>query len=156
MLPHRARNVSSPRRNLRESRELIIVTLANLAEACFLKIPMRAMTAEETMASMRKALPAETELNIVELPKTSVPAGQLEFPLAGLEPAGPTARGTRVWRGSARYGETLRMPIWARVTVARKYLAVVAAKDLPLNVPVESAALRLETVSPSRSIRASV
>jgi flagella basal body P-ring formation protein FlgA len=122
------------------------ITVTDPVQVCF-EIPMRAMTAEETMASMRKALPSETELTIVELPGTSVPAGQLEFPLAGLEPAAPMARGMRLWRGSARYGETLRMPIWARVTVMRKHVAVVAVKDLPLNVPVESAALRLDTVS---------
>ncbi len=108
---------------------------------------MRAMTAEEIMASMLKALPPGAELTIVELPKVSVPAGELEFLLSGLEPAAPSARSIRVWRGSARYGETLRVPIWARVTVVRKYVAVIAAKDLPPNLPVDTVALRLETVS---------
>jgi flagella basal body P-ring formation protein FlgA len=122
------------------------LTLTNPVEVCF-EIPMRLMTADETMASMRAALPPDTELAIVELPTTSIPAGRLEFPLAGLEHSGPTTHGSRVWHGSARYGETLRMPIWARVTVQRKYVAVVAIKDLALNVPVELASLRLEPVS---------
>jgi flagella basal body P-ring formation protein FlgA len=39
------------------------------------------------------------------------------------------------------------MPIWARVTVERKHLAVVAGKDLPLNLLIDPASLRLETVS---------
>jgi flagella basal body P-ring formation protein FlgA len=122
------------------------VTLTNPVEVCF-AIPMRVMTADETMASMRQALPSGTELTIVELPKTNIPAGELEFLLPGLEPGGPSAHGTRVWRGSARYGETLRMPVWARVTVQRQCVAVVAVRDLPLNVPVEPASLRLESVS---------
>jgi flagella basal body P-ring formation protein FlgA len=39
------------------------------------------------------------------------------------------------------------MPVWARVTVERKRLAVVAGKDLPPNVPIAPGSLRLETVS---------
>jgi flagella basal body P-ring formation protein FlgA len=119
------------------------VNLPDPVEVCF-EIPMRPLTEEETLASMRRALPPETQLTIVELPKTSIPAGRLEFVLSGLEPA---ARGSRVWRGSVRYGDTLRMPVWARVTVQRKSMVVVAAKDLALNVPIDPAWLRLETVS---------
>jgi len=119
------------------------ITLSNPAEVCF-EIPMRPMTEAETKEAMLRSLPAGTELTIVELPKTNVPAGRLEFLLAGLE---RSANGARLWHGSARYGETLRMPIWARVTVERKYVAVVAGKDLPLNVPIDPNSLRMETVS---------
>jgi len=119
------------------------VNLPDPVEVCF-EIPMRPMTAEETLASMRRTLPPEAELSIVELPKTNIPAGILEFPLTGLE---PSARGARIWRGSVRYAETLRMPVWARVTVERKYAAVVAARDLATNVAIDPAWLRLETVS---------
>jgi flagella basal body P-ring formation protein FlgA len=38
------------------------------------------------------------------------------------------------------------MPVWARVSVQRKYVAVIAGKDLPLNVPIDHDSLRLETV----------
>jgi flagella basal body P-ring formation protein FlgA len=113
------------------------------AEVCF-EIPMRPMNAEETLESMRRALPPEAELSVVELPKTNIPVGKLDFPLSGLE---PNARGGRVWRGSVRYGDTLRMPIWARVTVQRKYVAVVAAKDLPLNEPIDPSSLRMQPVT---------
>jgi flagella basal body P-ring formation protein FlgA len=113
------------------------------SEVCF-EIPMRPMTADETLDTMRKVLPPEAELSIVELPKTNIPVGRLEFPLNGLEPA---AHGARVWRGSVRYSETLRMPVWARVSVQRRYVAVVAAKDLPLNEPIDPSSLHLETVT---------
>jgi flagella basal body P-ring formation protein FlgA len=39
------------------------------------------------------------------------------------------------------------MPIWARVTVQRKYVAVVAAKDLPLNEPIDPSSLRMQPVT---------
>jgi flagella basal body P-ring formation protein FlgA len=119
------------------------VTLADPADVCF-ELPLRAMTAEETLESMRHALPADAELNIVELPKANIPAGRIEFPLSGLE---PPSRGSRIWRGSIRYGETLRMSVWARVTVMKKSVVVVAGKELPMNMPIDPASLRLETVS---------
>jgi len=119
------------------------LTLTNPAEVCF-EIPMRSMTEAETKEAMLRSLPTGTDLTIVELPKTNVPAGRLEFALAGLEPA---SKGTRLWRGSVRYGETLKMPVWARVTVQRRYVAVVAGKDLPLNVPIDPSSLRLEAIS---------
>ncbi len=119
------------------------VTLDRPLEVCF-EIPMRALAADDALESMRRVLPPDTELAVVELPKTGIPAGRLEFPLTGLEPA---ARGARVWRGFVRYGDTLRMPVWARVTVQRRVVAVVAAKDLALNAPLDRAALRVESVA---------
>jgi flagella basal body P-ring formation protein FlgA len=120
------------------------VTLtASPSDVCF-EIPLHALTEEETRDAMRLVLPAGTELTIVDLPKIGVPAGRLEFPLTSLEPA---ARGARVWRGFVHYGETLRMPVQARVTVQRKLVAVVASKDLPSNTRLDAASVRLESVS---------
>jgi len=122
------------------------VALMNPAEVCF-EIPMRAMNEAETKEAMLRSLPAGADLTIVELSQSSVPAGRLEFALAGLEPMSPASHGARLWRGSVRYGETLRMPVWARVTVQRRTVAVVTGKDLPLNVPIDASVLRLETVA---------
>jgi flagella basal body P-ring formation protein FlgA len=118
------------------------VTLESPSEVCF-EISMRAMEAEETLAAMRSVLPPNTELSLVELPKTSVPAGRLEFALAGLE---PDSRGSRVWRGFVRYGATLRAPVQVRVTVQRKVVAVIAARDLPANTTLDATNLRLQPV----------
>jgi flagella basal body P-ring formation protein FlgA len=119
------------------------VVLDSPAEVCF-EIPMRVLDADETAAAMRRVLPADAELSLVELPKTSIPSGRLEFALAGLE---PESGGSRVWRGFVRYGATLRMPVWARVTVQRRILAVVAVSDVPANTALDSTNLRLQSVA---------
>jgi flagella basal body P-ring formation protein FlgA len=119
------------------------INASNPAEVCF-EIPMRQIEDTDVLSSMRRSLTADVELSLVELPKTTVPAGRVEFPLSGLE---PEAKGVRIWRGYVGYGETLRMRIWARVKVCRRVQAVVAAADLALNVPIGAAHLRLETVS---------
>jgi flagella basal body P-ring formation protein FlgA len=112
-------------------------------EVCF-EIPMHEIEDTDVLSSMRRSLTADAELSLVELPRTAVPVGRLEFPLTGLEPA---VKGTRIWRGFVTYGETLRMRIWARVDVCRRVEAVVAVSDLALNVPIDAAHLRVETVS---------
>ena len=112
-------------------------------EVCF-EIPMHEIEDTDVLSSMRRSLTADVELTLVELPRTAVPVGRLEFPLAGLEPA---VKGTRIWRGFVSYGETLRMRVWARVDVRRRLEAVVAISDLALNVPIDAAHLRVETVT---------
>jgi flagella basal body P-ring formation protein FlgA len=112
-------------------------------EVCF-GIPMHEIEDTDVLSSMRRSLTADAELSLVELPRTSVPVGRVEFPLTGLEPA---VKGTRIWRGFVAYGETLRMKIWARVNVCRRVEAVIAVSDLALNVTIDAAHLRLETVS---------
>jgi len=112
-------------------------------EVCF-EIAMHEIEDTDVLSSMRRSLTADVELNLVELPRTTVPVGRLEFPLTGLE---PTVKGTRIWRGFVTYGETLRMRIWARVDISRRVEAVVAVSDLALNLPIDAAHLRLETVS---------
>ncbi len=112
-------------------------------EVCF-EIPMHEIEDTDVLSSMRRSLTADAELSLVELPRTAVPVGRMEFPLTGLEPA---VKGTRIWRGFVTYGETLRMKIWARVEVGRRVEAVVAISDLALNVPIDAAHLRVETVS---------
>jgi flagella basal body P-ring formation protein FlgA len=119
------------------------IQAGNPDEVCF-EIPMREIEDTDVLSSMRRSLAADAELSLVELPRTAVPPGRIEFPLSGLE---PEIGGVRLWRGYVEYGETLRMKIWARVKVCRRVEAVVAATDLPLNVPIVAAHLRVETVS---------
>jgi flagella basal body P-ring formation protein FlgA len=119
------------------------VALTKGVEVCF-EIPMHPLDENAVRTSMRLALPADADLSILETPAMSVPAGALEFPLSGLE---PPAQNGRIWRGSVRYGETLRMKIWARVSVERRVAAVVAASDLALNTPIEARHVRLGIAS---------
>jgi flagella basal body P-ring formation protein FlgA len=114
------------------------------AEICF-ELPMRQIAEEEVTAAMRSSLPADATLRIVELAKTEVPAGQIEFPIEGLEPAPPATPGTQLWRGYDKYAETRKVAIWARVSVTVRFTAVIAEKDLSANAVINSAALRIET-----------
>jgi flagella basal body P-ring formation protein FlgA len=122
------------------------MTSAAVREACF-EIPMRPISKEDLSASMRRALPTDVDLTLIEVPQGDFPAGSFEFPLTTLEPAVPGAGAVRMWRGSIRYGDTLRARIWARVDVRRPFSAVVAATYIPRNAAVTASQLRLATVS---------
>lgn len=130
------------------SDELSRVLKANHLEAgspeelCF-EVPVHDLDATEALARMRQALP-NADVKIVELSKTPVPPGTLEFPLSALEAAAGGHAETRLWRGFVRYSETKRAPVWARVTISQTVMAVVAARDLPANTAIEATALRLE------------
>jgi flagella basal body P-ring formation protein FlgA len=119
------------------------IPLTNPADVCF-EVPMQQIREEDVVAAMRRALPAGAALKIVELAKPDVPAGQLEFPVAGLEPSTPSAPGTQLWRGYVKYAETRKAAYWARVEVTASFTAVVAIKDLPLNKAIDAASLRTE------------
>ncbi len=114
------------------------------ALVCF-ELPMRRITDEETAAAMRPSLPANAELKVIELPKIELPAGQIEFPIEGLEPASPASPGVQLWRGDVRYAGTLKTPIEARVAINARFDAVVAIRDLPANSIVTAASLRIES-----------
>jgi flagella basal body P-ring formation protein FlgA len=79
--------------------------------------------------AMRAALaPAAARIEIVEYNRRPVPAGDYEFPANALmSPA--FGRDTALWNGAVRY-EGGRYPIWARVRVAVREAAVVAATAL--------------------------
>jgi len=125
------------------------IEVADPADICF-DLPLRQIRAEDAIAAMRSALPREmqsqlADLKIVELEDVQVPAGELEFPLDGLEPPGPAAPGTQLWRGYVKYAETRKAPYWARVSASMSYPVVVASRDLPVNSPIATASLRVET-----------
>jgi len=124
------------------------VKLENPADICF-ELPMRHVREEDAEAAMRRSLPAAAELRIIELAQSDVPAGQLEFPLEGLEPAPPSAPGAQpwpqLWRGYVKYADTRRAPFWARVSILVNYTAVIASRDLPLNAVVDAALLHIES-----------
>jgi flagella basal body P-ring formation protein FlgA len=111
---------------------------------CF-ELPMLHLKEEDVALAMRRSLPPNATLRIVEMAGFDVPVGALEFPLEGLEPLSPVNRGVQLWRGSVKYAETRQLAFWARVELAVQYLAVVAGKDLPPNVPISADSVRVET-----------
>lgn len=110
--------------------------IENPADLCF-ELPVSLLSEIDVIASMRRVLPPGSALKVLELQSTAVPAGNLEFSLAGLESSG-------LWRGHIQYAETKQSPVWARVAIAVTYSVVVAATDLPADTAIPADALRLE------------
>jgi flagella basal body P-ring formation protein FlgA len=123
------------------------IELSDPVEACF-EVPLAPIDAGEALREMRRALPG-ADIALVELSKSLVPAGSLEFPVTGLEApavAEPSIEPRiQLWRGYVRYTSTRKMPVWARVSVSRTLTAVVADRDLVANTPIPADALRIET-----------
>jgi flagella basal body P-ring formation protein FlgA len=113
-------------------------------DICF-ELPMLRLKEEDVAAAMRRSLPREAILKIVELAKFDIPAGLLEFPIEGLEPRAPASQGVQFWRGHVKYAETRQASVWARVAVTVQYQAVVAGQDLPQDNPIGARSLRMES-----------
>ena len=119
---------------------------AEYGDVCF-ELPMHHLTEEDATAAMRRSLPAEAVLKIVELQSLDIPAGMLEFPIETLEPTAVAMHGVQLWRGHVRYAETRLLAVSARVEVSMKFTAVVAGKDLAANAPIDADSLRIETMT---------
>jgi flagella basal body P-ring formation protein FlgA len=120
------------------------IPAADFGAICF-ELPMRRFAEADAVAAMRRALPAEAELKIIELAATDVPVGTVEFPVEGIEPPTPFGHGVQLWRGYVKYAETRRVPVWARVEVTVRVTAVVAVRDLPQGATISAASLQIET-----------
>jgi flagella basal body P-ring formation protein FlgA len=120
------------------------IQAAGFSDICF-ELPMQRFAEADAVAAMRRTLPAEAELKVVELAGVDVPAGTVEFPVEGLEPPTPSSHGVQLWRGYVRYAETRRVSVWARVEVTVRVTAVVAGKDLAQGATIKAASLRMET-----------
>jgi flagella basal body P-ring formation protein FlgA len=89
---------------------------------------------------------SEATIEIVEMSRNPVPRGRIEFPRDRLgTPAVGGPRTPVLWRGNVVYGGDRRFAIWARVTVAARFVQVVAIESLRTGQPVEPRQLRLET-----------
>lgn len=131
------------------------ITPASFSSLCF-AFPLREVSGAEAMAAMRKSLPPGGELRVLELPATRVPAGEVHFPLSGLE---SPASGKQLWRGYVRYAENRRAPLWAEVAVSISVSAVEAVADIPAEValtPVSLRAVALRTSVPSEFSRSAI
>ena len=118
---------------------------APTAEVCF-EIALRQVSRDEAISAMRRSLPANADVNIMELAALGIPSGDLEFPVTGLDPAPPGSEGVQLWHGFVRYAGTRRAPFWARVLVTITYNAVFAVRDIQPGVPIDAGDLRIGTV----------
>lgn len=119
------------------------IPAGNFADICF-TLPMTHLNEEDVTAAMRRSLPPAATVRVVEMSKSDVPVGEIEFPMQGLVPAAPTHPAVQLWRGAVKYAESRRFDIWARVEVSAPVRVVVPLTDLPPGVPVSLSALGVE------------
>jgi flagella basal body P-ring formation protein FlgA len=127
------------------------IELTTVEDLCF-EWPMQPLEKAAAMEAMRASLRAletdtsEATIEIVEMSRNPVPRGRIEFPRDRLgTPAAGGPRAPVLWRGNVVYGGDRRFAIWARVTVAARFVQVVAIESLRTGQPVEPRQLRLET-----------
>lgn len=120
------------------------IQLVDFSEVCF-EIPVHIPADAGFVEAMRRALPAEASLHLVDMARAAIPAGKLEFPLSGLEPPAVGNDGARLWRGFVQYTDTRRVAVWARVVVAITYVTVVTRKAVVADTSIDAASLQLET-----------
>jgi flagella basal body P-ring formation protein FlgA len=120
------------------------ILITSTEDICF-ELPLTRVTEEGATSAMRRSIPAEAALKIVELANFDVPVGLLEFPREGLEPPSTANRGVQLWRGHIKYADTRQASFWARVEVSMQFTAVVATMDLAPDTPISAGSLRIET-----------
>ena len=99
------------------------VDIAAPEDLCF-TVPVAPMAAEKVAGALQKSLPREALFEIVGISPGLIPAGDLRFPVTGLEP--PTD-GVQMWRGWVLYSANRRAPVWARVRVTVPVVVVTIA-----------------------------
>lgn len=114
------------------------VTVTPPAQGACFEWTLQPLDSAAVTAAMRRSLPEDAQVEVLEISRMPVPAGTLEFPLETLK-AG-------VWRGSVRYGANGRYDVWARVRVGVKQTRVVAAVALKAGERISADQLRVEEV----------
>jgi len=133
--------------------ELLRIARANgiqatdLTDVCF-EIAVHLPADVDFVEAMRPALPTDATLRLVDMARTAIPSGKLQFPLSGLEPssAGNSGiAGAQLWRGFVQYTDTRRIAIWARVVITATYTTVITRNALAADTPIDAASLEIET-----------
>jgi flagella basal body P-ring formation protein FlgA len=101
---------------------------------CF-AIPVALPEPTRMLAGMRRSLP-KARIEILEISRQAVPAGEYEFPAAGLH--------CNLWTGFVTYGVTHKFAVWARVKVAISITRVLADQELKMGRPIDAAQLHVE------------
>jgi flagella basal body P-ring formation protein FlgA len=97
---------------------------------------------EQALGAMQSAL-GEGRIEILELSKHLVPAGQLVFTREAL-PTQAGTDGSAIWKGHVIFAGTRRLEVWARVRVWIKQTRVVAKTAIRSGETVSAEQLKLE------------
>jgi flagella basal body P-ring formation protein FlgA len=96
------------------------------------------LDAARLLAAMQRSIP-EARIEIREVSRYPAPAGEIEFPRAGLRPSG-------LWAGFVRYGRERKFRIWAQVEATVEQETVMAATALVPGRPVTAEQVRVESL----------
>jgi flagella basal body P-ring formation protein FlgA len=107
------------------------------SDVCF-EFPVRDLDAGGVRAAIERSLPPEGRLTSLSVPPLKVPAGELHFPLDGLD-----SGSGRTWRGFVLYSGNRRSPVWATVAVSIPIGFVVADGDLEADTVIAAGSVRL-------------
>lgn len=102
------------------------IVIPQSAEICFER-KVRNLSPEEIEAAIRKDLPADTRLEILDWSRFPVPLGDLAFPLGALAGAKP---GPVMWKGWIAVEGQRRFPVWALVRIGVPGTRVVALAEI--------------------------
>jgi flagella basal body P-ring formation protein FlgA len=127
--------------------------LERLARRYGLKLPPQAtacvtrrletLTRQRVQEAVRQALP-QAHIAVLEFSRQPVPAGDLQFPLCGLQ-AGYRSGAPLLWRGHVSQSGHDDFPVWAKVRMEISGQRAIAGEALPAGQPITRAQLRLET-----------
>lgn len=127
--------------SIARSHRLVLPT--SPAEVCFVVPQSDHIDESAVLTAMRKSLPGEASVVIVELPKISVPQGDFQFAMEGIDPPQPADPTVQTWKGFIRYGANRRMPVWARVRITLERSVVVAKRALKPGETITSDAVEV-------------
>ncbi len=100
------------------------------ASICF-EQAVHAIEEETIKSALTAALPPGAQVEILEISRTPVPPGTLQFTRGGLEPSG-------LWRGRVLYAPGRSVNTWARVRVTEQRTWIEAAEVLPAGQPIRA------------------
>lgn len=120
------------------------VAVADPVEVCF-EHPMQPLTREAAAEAMRK-LPelAKARIEVSEVSRFPIPAGELVFALNGLTKPARGSSGSTLWKGYVLYYGTRKFRLWARVKLSAAVEQVVAARALKAGEVITPADVRVE------------
>ena len=111
------------------------------SQACIERL-METLRPQNVIEAMRKALDdPEAHIEILELSKSPVPHGDLEFDRSTL-PVGTDS--PVVWRGIVRYAGGHKFGVWASVKLRVQGMRVVATENLVPGKPIRAGQVNLE------------
>ena len=90
---------------------------------------------------------ADASLELLGFSNQAVPAGHLEFAIAGLnKPPTDAPEAAVIWRGRLVYDGTRSLAVWAKVRITVQRLAVIASQRIPAGTTLRPEQLKISQI----------